>query len=194
MIVLRESAYVCVPWKNGGGQTREIHREPPGPAAFDWRLSLAAVDRGGPFSAFEGYDRTLVLVRGAGIELSFGPHGQAKLSAVGQVVSFDGGWPTSCTLLDGPSTDLNLIVSQERSQFTSRCLSVPGRQLIPTAGWSETLVCCVSGSVQITNTAGAMEELAAVDIARCFPLDGLATCRALGSGAAQIFIAAIRAR
>jgi hypothetical protein len=45
MIVLRESAYHAVPWKNGGGITREIYREPAGSAAFDWRRSLATIDR-----------------------------------------------------------------------------------------------------------------------------------------------------
>ena len=32
---------------------------------FDWRLSLAQVDRDGPFSRFDNVDRTLVLLSGA---------------------------------------------------------------------------------------------------------------------------------
>ncbi|MEA3183170.1 MAG: uncharacterized protein QOI59_6693, partial [Gammaproteobacteria bacterium] len=116
MNILRESSYLSVPWKNGGGVTREILRVPAEPSAFDWRLSLATIDSPGPFSTFDGYHRTLVLVRGAGVELNFAQHGTSRLSTPGQTVSFDGAWQTSCTLLDGPSTDLNLIVSKERAQ------------------------------------------------------------------------------
>jgi uncharacterized protein len=113
-----------MPWKNGGGVTREMHREPAGAAVFDWRLSLATVDSSGPFSAFDGYTRTLVLVEGAGLDLSFGQHGGARLVAAGQLVSFDGAWPTSCELVDGRTTDLNLIAATERVRSSSRCVRV----------------------------------------------------------------------
>src|SRR3984885_1398856 len=83
MIILRESTYVTVPWKNGGGVTREILRSPPESTAFDWRLSLATIDSPGPFSSFDGYHRTLVLVRGAGVELNFAQHGTSRLSTPG---------------------------------------------------------------------------------------------------------------
>lgn len=79
MLVLRENDYVTVPWKNGGGLTREVLKVPADADTFDWRLSLATVGAPGPFSAFAGYDRALALVRGAGIELDFGPHGQISL-------------------------------------------------------------------------------------------------------------------
>ena len=45
MNILRESSYRAVPWKNGGGVTREILRAPAEPDAFDWRLSLATVPK-----------------------------------------------------------------------------------------------------------------------------------------------------
>jgi uncharacterized protein len=194
MRILRESGYRAVPWKNGGGTTREIHREPSDGATFDWRLSLATIDSPGPFSAFDGFARTLVLVSGAGVELSFGQHGHSRLDTVGQMVSFDGAWQTSCKLLDGPSTDLNLIVSRARVQSASSCLRVATTELIQTAQWTETLVCCVSGAIRLTNTAGQTEDLAAVDVARCFPSDGTITCRRSGSIEAQVFISAVRHR
>lgn len=194
MIVLRESDYVSTPWKNGGGVTREIHRDPPPPAEFDWRLSLATIDRAGPFSAFGGYERTLVLVRGAGIELSFGAHGTSRLSSAGQTISFDGAWQTHCTVLEGPSTDLNLIVSQQRAQYASRSVLVSTTERVQTAGWPETLICCILESVRITTAAGATEELAPVDIARCFPQDGLVTCHARASRPARVFVASVRRR
>jgi environmental stress-induced protein Ves len=194
MMVLRESGYTAVPWKNGGGITREIHRLPADTTAFDWRLSLATIDRAGPFSAFDGYERTLVLVRGAGVELDFGPHGLARLSGLGQMACFDGAWETTCTLLDGPSTDLNLIVSKERAQAHVRITGLATAELIQTLGWTETLVCCLSGSVQVENAAGHLETLSTVDVARCFPTDGVVRCRPSASEPAALLIAAVRRR
>jgi hypothetical protein len=196
MIVLREADYAAVPWQNGGGVTREIHRVPADGAAFDWRLSLATIDRAGPFSCFEGYERTLVLVRGAGVALNFGPqaHGPTRLAAPGQIARFDGGWETTCALLDGPSTDLNLIVAKERAQARARVTRVAAPELIQTSGWAETLVCCISGSVGIATGTGATEHLAAADCARCFPEDGIVTCDPTAAAPALLFIAAVRHR
>ncbi|MEC4600651.1 HutD family protein, partial [Burkholderia vietnamiensis] len=51
---IRGAALVASPWKNGGGVTREIAAYPPGAAldAFAWRVSVADVGAGGPFSRF----------------------------------------------------------------------------------------------------------------------------------------------
>jgi environmental stress-induced protein Ves len=194
MIILRESSYVTVPWKNGGGVTREILRSPPESTAFDWRLSLATIDSAGPFSAFDGYHRALVLVRGAGVELNFAQHGRSRLNSVGQMVSFDGAWQTSCTLLDGPSTDLNLMVSQERAQSASRAVQLTAAETIQTADWSQTLVCCISGQIRLTNTAGETELLNSADVARCSAADGAITCSPQGSITPNVFVAGIRRR
>jgi environmental stress-induced protein Ves len=194
MIILRAADYRTEPWKNGGGVTREILREPVRPGAFDWRLSLATIESAGPFSAFEGYQRTLVLVRGAGIELNFAQHGTSRLSAPGQTATFDGEWQTSCTLLDGPSTDLNLIVSKERAQSTSRVAPLTDGQTIQTADWTEVLLCCLSGAIQLTNTAGEVELLQSIDVARCTAADGAISCTAQGREVPNLFVAAIRRR
>ncbi|MGH8239205.1 MAG: HutD/Ves family protein [Steroidobacteraceae bacterium] len=65
--IIRSADYPARPWKNGGGTTRDIVVSPPGASLddFDWRLSLAHVDRDGPFSRFDAVDRTLVLLSGA---------------------------------------------------------------------------------------------------------------------------------
>lgn len=194
MIILRASDYRTVRWKNGGGTTQEILREPPEPTPFDWRLSLARIDEPGPFSPFEGYHRTLVLVSGAGVELDFGRHGRSKLSAVGQLVSFDGAWATQCTLVGGRSRDLNLIVSKERVHSTSDSLELTHPKLVNTAQWPHTLVCCISGAVRLTNTAGRTEELGSTDVARCSADDGTVTCASVGSSPAHIFVAAVGLR
>ncbi|MBJ9881917.1 HutD family protein, partial [Burkholderia cenocepacia] len=70
--LIRAADLVASPWKNGGGVTREIGAFPPGAAldAFAWRVSVADVGTAGPFSRFDGIDRTLVLLSGAGMTLA----------------------------------------------------------------------------------------------------------------------------
>ena len=190
---MRESNYTSVPWKNGGGVTREIFRSPVEGTEFDWRLSLATIAAPGPFSAFAGYHRTLVLVGGAGVELNFAQHGTSRLSVPGQSVEFDGAWQTSCILLDGPSTDLNLIVASGRTQSMSRAMALTEEHTVQTADWTEVFVCCVSGAIRVTNTAGDVQSLRAVDVARCAPSDGEIVCAPEGSGT-HVFVAAVRRR
>jgi uncharacterized protein len=194
MHVLREPDYLTVPWKNGGGLTREILKVPSDATTFDWRLSLASISAPGPFSAFEGYDRTLVLVRGDGVTLDFGPRGQTTLRAPLESVDFDGSWPAHCTLLGDPSTDLNLIVSRARAEAQTQILRVTTPELIRTSGWEETLVCCISGSAQIENAASEVATLYAVDVARCSPGDGVVTCGPDGSDPVVLLVASVRHR
>ena len=70
--VLTPADYRRMPWKNGGGHTTEIAAEPPGAgmASFAWRVSVADIAHDGPFSAFPGVDRTLVLLAGDGMRLA----------------------------------------------------------------------------------------------------------------------------
>jgi|SRR5215469_2129621 len=56
--LLRPSEYRRQPWKNGAGITDEIAADAESPPA--WRISLATIERDGPFSDFRGYDRTIV--------------------------------------------------------------------------------------------------------------------------------------
>ena len=60
-----------MPWKNGAGLTRELAISPADASVddFDWRISVAAIERDAPFSAFPGVDRCIVLLRGAGMRL-----------------------------------------------------------------------------------------------------------------------------
>ena len=68
--LLRASDSQRVRWKNDGGWTTEIAREPADAAeAFRWRVSIADIESDGPFSNFPGVDRDLLLLAGNGIEL-----------------------------------------------------------------------------------------------------------------------------
>ena len=65
------AATPSVPWKNGGGSTRELACWPPGAGmdSFAWRVSVATIARPGPFSAFPGVDRQIMLLEGDGVRL-----------------------------------------------------------------------------------------------------------------------------
>lgn len=106
-----------MPWKNGGGTTREIAAWPPaaGLEAFDWRLSIADIAADGPFSAFPGIDRQIVLLDGDGVRLrardgSF----DHRLSAVGEPFAFAGEATVDATLLGGPTRDFNVMTRRGR--------------------------------------------------------------------------------
>ncbi len=114
---LPQAKYRTVPWRNGGGVTSEIAVEPEGAAVdsrFLWRLSLARIDRSGPFSAFDGYDRTIALITGAGMVLNFGERGSARVDKPMQPLAFSGEWAPGCALIAGPTEDFNVMTDRQR--------------------------------------------------------------------------------
>ncbi|GHH35026.1 HutD/Ves family protein [Streptomyces candidus] len=114
--IMRAAGRPAVPWRNGGGVTREIASWPPGPAGsgFAWRVSLAEVATDGPFSVFPGVDRILTMVEGAGMALTTTPAaggtpGSRMVDARYVPQHFPGDVPTDCRLLDGPVANLNVM-------------------------------------------------------------------------------------
>jgi uncharacterized protein len=110
MMVLRADQYATVPWKNGGGATREIavHRDARLHDDFLWRLSIATVARPGPFSRFEGVDRSIAVMSGEGMLLR-SSGGIALVAEGAPPFSFDGETEISSELLGGPTIDLNVM-------------------------------------------------------------------------------------
>lgn len=96
------------PWKNGGGVTRELLADPPGDG-WRVRISVAEIERDGPFSAFPGVARWFVVLKGAGVELDFGAS-TARLTRNDAPIRFDGAAAPTCRLIDGPTRDLNLML------------------------------------------------------------------------------------
>ncbi|KNZ31207.1 MAG: hypothetical protein AD742_18590 [Methylibium sp. NZG] len=95
-------------WRNGGGRTRELLTLPAG---TDWKLrvSLADIDADGPFSAFAGVERRFAVVQGAGVRLTFN-EGERTLRPGDAPLRFDGAEAPHCTLVNGPTRDLNLML------------------------------------------------------------------------------------
>ncbi|HZZ94931.1 MAG TPA: HutD family protein [Usitatibacter sp.] len=111
---LKAGDFTRQPWKNGGGVTTQLALHEQG-ERWVWRLSLAEVARSGPFSDFAGYERTIMLVDGAGMELEVDGRATEALRLPYRPFVFDGGARTRCILVDGPVKDLNLMVDRERA-------------------------------------------------------------------------------
>jgi uncharacterized protein len=105
------------PWRNGGGQTRELLAWP---SAADWRCRISRADIGadGPFSAFAGVERWFTVLSGAGVVLSL-PAGKQRLLAGSAPLCFDGADAPGCRLIDGPTLDLNLMSRKGRGTMVS---------------------------------------------------------------------------
>ncbi|OWQ93540.1 hypothetical protein CDN99_03505 [Roseateles aquatilis] len=91
------------PWRNGGGRTRELLAWPH---VGDWkvRISVADIDRDGPFSAFPGVDRWFGVLSGGGVRLL----GRTLTPGDG-LLAFRGEDAPDCALVDGPTQDFNAM-------------------------------------------------------------------------------------
>jgi uncharacterized protein len=96
------------PWRNGGGQTRELLAWPVGGSDWQLRVSVADIDHDGPFSAFPGVARCFTVLEGAGVVLGFAGHDHT-LTMQTSPLAFDGVDAPACRLIDGPTRDLNLM-------------------------------------------------------------------------------------
>ena len=102
--VVRLSDVDPQPWANGGGTTRELLRAEDG----SWRVSLADIDRGGPFSTFPGRRRLLTLVDG--VVLGLVVDGVEQVVEPRRPFAFDGDAEVIASVPEGPVRALNVIV------------------------------------------------------------------------------------
>ncbi|AOI70919.1 HutD family protein [Burkholderia ubonensis] len=175
--MIRAADLVASPWKNGGGVTREIAAyspkgtsfgAPPGAAldAFAWRVSVADVAAAGPFSRFEGVDRTLVLLSGAGMTLAGEGGERHVLDAPLARADFAGETAIDATLHDGPTRDFNLMT---RRATTRGAVAVWRAGTHRIARADTVLLFCATGTAQVA-LDGATHSLEELDTLR---LDGL---------------------
>jgi environmental stress-induced protein Ves len=103
-------------WKNGGGLTRELLAWP---SRDDWtvRISVADIGADGPFSAFPGVDRWFAVLEGGGVRLDL-PEGPRELRTGSDPLPFPGEAAPPCSLIDGPTRDLNLMGRRDAGDAT----------------------------------------------------------------------------
>jgi environmental stress-induced protein Ves len=104
-----------------GGLTREVAVHPPGSDLdnFDWRVSLAEVRRGGPFSLFPGVDRHLAVISGQ-LELSIAGRDAVTLAPDSLPLVFPGDVPAAAAPVQSPVRDLNVMT--RRGRFMARLM------------------------------------------------------------------------
>jgi len=127
-LIVRAQDVMPRPWRNGGGQTRELLAWPstpaglgsashyafsarpgaPGEAPWRLRISLAEVSRNGPFSGYPGVGRWFTVVDGAGVRLQIDAV-KHHLDAASGPLHFAGDAKVHCDLVAGPTRDLNLM-------------------------------------------------------------------------------------
>lgn len=107
MCQIRALDVTPVPWRNGGGVTRELLAW-PSPGDWRYRISVADIARDGPFSAFPGVERHFVVLEGDGVTLDLGGRQTDQRPGDAPLV-FDGALAPGCRLLGGPVRDLNLM-------------------------------------------------------------------------------------
>lgn len=148
--VVRGDTLKAAPWKNGGGVTREIAAYPVGASldTFVWRVSVADVERSGPFSQFPGIDRKLVLLAGSGMHLAQARGPTHALMEPLAVAAFDGEAALDAQLVDGATRDFNLMVRRDRADATLEIW--PGAHARRcTLAADAALVFCASGSIDV---------------------------------------------
>lgn len=115
----------AVPWKNGGGTTRQVASWPPGAGFddFEWRVSMADITASGPFSAFPGVDRHILLLSGDGMRLHDGDGGfDHRLNVPFKPFAFSGDASVRSDMLGGISRDFNVMARRGRCHASVRVL------------------------------------------------------------------------
>lgn len=115
-------------WKNDGGWTTELARDDDGETGdFRWRISIAEIERDGPFSQFPGVERDLLLLEGTGIELDIDAAEPLRLTQRFAHARFAGESTVGCRLLAGATRDFNVMARRDvvRADVIARPLVGP---------------------------------------------------------------------
>ncbi|WP_429307273.1 HutD/Ves family protein [Paraburkholderia sp. GAS38] len=187
--LLRGVDLVAAPWKNGGGVTREVAAFPAGAGldAFVWRVSIADVAQAGPFSRFDGIDRTLVLLSGAGMLLDEAQGPTHALTQALDIARFAGEAAIDARLVDGATRDFNLMVRRGaatgevevwRGEGEHRASAASTRHLSADV----VLLFCAAGSLEVTLGDAAPLTLVTDDTLQIDAPEALA-CKLSGEGA-----------
>lgn len=135
------------PWKNGLGRTRELAVQPSfdGSPVFLWRVSIAEVDSAVPFSRFPGVDRVIVLLEGAGFNMTLDGRQRHALTTRYAPFAFPGETRVDVALAAGPTRDFNLMVQRAEASGEILVWQGPGKRQADPA---TVLVYCARGCAE----------------------------------------------
>jgi uncharacterized protein len=126
--LLRAAEQPAVPWKNGGGTTRELAVHPPGSdlERFLWRVSIATVAAPGPFSHFAGIERRMAILSGR-LLLAIEGGAARVLTPADPPLEFPGEAAVHAEPQGGAVTDLNVMTrrGQCTAQLQRHVLALP---------------------------------------------------------------------
>jgi len=109
IVLIPQSGYKRMRWKNGAGWTTEIALENGADGNFTWRVSIAEVDADSDFSLFPDVDRTLLVLSGGGMVLDFASGSSHELRPLQSPLVFPGEAVIHARLIDGPTRDFNVM-------------------------------------------------------------------------------------
>ncbi|MGW5860854.1 HutD/Ves family protein [Streptomyces sp. NPDC055239] len=210
--VLPWSEYRSMPWKNGGGTTREVAsgtvevsgtvesasgtvRASPSSSSspssaepvdgFDWRVSVADVNAGGAFSLFPGIDRVITPVEGEGMVLTV--DGASQPVEPLSPFAFSGDAATDCRLEAGAVRNMNVMTRRGRATAQVRIVTVSAaRETEMTCAPGETLlVMATTEGITVGGPDGPETALGRLDCVRldCVRHEGPGALTLRGDGA-----------
>ncbi len=162
--IVRLDEVAPTPWKNGGGTTRELVAW-PNSGQWVWRMSVAEVKQGGPFSSFQGVQRWFAVLSGARVTLDvvdaehLSSHSITRDSAP---FCFDGAATVNCHLLGGVTQDFNLMLHKNQVQGQMQRVSGTHKLSVKASSEAPKMVAVYSNShptaIQLFQDAGALES------------------------------------
>ena len=178
---MRFAELPLVPWRNGGGVTREVAADGSGGQDFEWRISIADVNVAGPFSAFPGIDRIITLLAGERMDLLI--DGVEQVLGLHETLTFDGASQTTCTLPFGPTRDLNVMTRRGRRSAAVTIADLSETRPISVAV-NEVLV-LLNGSATVAGAEGPEAALRPLD---AMSPTGSVARRVTGSGRVAVVL------
>ncbi len=141
-------------WRNGGGVTRTLAAH-----ANAWRVSVAEVERDGPYSRFAGMTRVSFVLRGAGVVLH---EGALEVSLTpNEAVEYTGDAAWNARLVGGPVTVLNVMSAAQKYRVAVRALGAGAR----VAAGDVALVLVLDGTCDISGGSAEHTRLASGEYA-----------------------------
>ena len=151
--------YTSMPWKNGGGVTREVAKSSDNQGLI-WRLSLADVIQEGTFSTFPKLSRILTVTQGGGMRLIDRDTNEVFLASLHTPIAFSGDQPITSELIDGAIQDFNVIYDQTKTTADVRIIDGPNRTYIEPSEGQTLAVYSLLGTFKINQHTLIQDETA----------------------------------